>query len=247
MVILEIDNPFFGAPVFFVDETESTMIDAVRVASDGAVSGTVVVAGFQRAGRGRRADRQWMSRRGDGLLFTLMLDFNGLQQPLGILPLVSGLGVASFVEAYTGTDCRIKWPNDVLAGGGKVAGILCQARDSRIYIGIGINCRQERFPPLGKIAPVSLRQLGWSTVQPMDILTEVLISLKEAFDLDSPLEGIEARLYLRGRAVKVATGVPGRPDLAVGCLLGLGNDGQLLIQEEGTGCKREIYSGELVL
>ena len=164
-----------------------------------------------------------------------------------MFPLLAGLGVASFVEAHTGRNCRIKWPNDVLADGRKVSGILCEARGERLYVGIGINCRQETFPPMGKLSAVSLRQLGWLDAEPLEILGGVLACLRKAFESDAPVRQVNSRLLLRAHQVTVATGLPERSCLVQGRLLGLGPEGQVLIRENGTGCDREIYSGELVL
>ena len=123
---LSAESPFWGAPIYYQAETDSTMLDAAFLVSRGTPSGTVVVAGFQHAGRGRYAERKWVSKPGDGLLFTLILDSEFLETALELTPLLVGLGVALYVEERARRPCLIKWPNDVLADGGKISGILCE-------------------------------------------------------------------------------------------------------------------------
>lgn len=256
---LSITNPFDRAPVYYLSRTDSTMNEAAAVAARGASPGTVVAAGFQSAGRGRFVERKWISAPGEGLLFTLMLDPGMYEKPPLITPLLAGLGVALFVEGKTGRECFLKWPNDVITGGGKVSGILCEYKDNIAYIGIGINCLQSA-PDGGsgvsasdstsaqfqhRLPPVSLKELGAAGVEPLTILEEVLYSLKRAFTSIDPVSEIGAKLFMRNREVTVLTGVPGKQESVHGVLEGLGANGQLLIRQTENDRRREIYSGEL--
>lgn len=262
---LSVHNPFNDAPVYYLPQTDSTMRDAAELAAGGTPSGTVVVAGFQRAGRGRFEKRRWISAPGKGLLFTLTLDHATFANGPALTPLLAGLGVARYTEHATGRRCFVKWPNDVLCQGGKVAGILCESRDNRVFIGIGINCAEPDHgvtAPQGEAAaddlpqaatgsskavfpPVSLGALGASVTKPLLILEDVLAFLKRGFIADDPVREIESRLYLRGRPVTVVTGTADVCEKAYGILAGLGSNGQLLLKQPATGVVREIYSGEL--
>lgn len=246
---LSVVNPFDGAPIYYLAETESTMLDAEALALEGAPPGTVVVAGFQRAGRGRFAERKWISPPGEGLLFTLILDRASLESAPALTPLLAGLGVALFVEGTARRPCLVKWPNDVLVAGGKIAGILCTAKGSRVFAGIGINCMQLRPSSVGGVSasppPVSLAALGVGECAPLSLLGAVLVSLKEAFAAPDPVGEIEKRLYLLGESVSHRSGPVGQSETLRGTVEGLGAGGQLLLREEGSGILREIHGGEL--
>lgn len=257
MTRLSVENPFGGAPIYYLSETESTMLDAAELAAQGAPSGTVVVAGFQRAGRGRFAERRWISPPGKGLLFTLILDNAFPATASKLIPLLAGLGVALYVEKRAGRPCLIKWPNDVLVGGGKISGILCEKNGLHVFAGLGINCLKPDAqgpaarhspahgpPPLPP--PVFLAALGVGECRPLSILPAVLESLKRAFTLSDPVGEIEKRLYLRGQSVTHISGAREKSEKFYGTIQGLGPDGQLVLREDKTGCLREMYGGELL-
>jgi BirA family biotin operon repressor/biotin-[acetyl-CoA-carboxylase] ligase len=118
-------------PRLHLRATDSTNARARALAAGGAQHGTLVTAGEQRAGRGRQG-RTWTAAAGRALLMSLVLrDWPTL------LPLAAAVAVAD----VAGADAAIKWPNDVLLPGGKVAGILVEARpqDGWAVLGIGVN------------------------------------------------------------------------------------------------------------
>jgi BirA family biotin operon repressor/biotin-[acetyl-CoA-carboxylase] ligase len=100
----------------------------------------MIVAGEQFAGRGRN-DRRWSSPAGKGIYATTLLTRSARELPL--IPLAMATIVATFLRETYGLDARIKWPNDVLVGGRKIAGILIEARlqEDRVYmlVGTGVN------------------------------------------------------------------------------------------------------------
>ena len=245
MTRLGVANPFSGAPVYYRAETDSTMSDAAGLSRADSPAGTVIVAGHQTAGRGRFRNRRWESNTGDSLLLTLILDKGVLVHPIGVLPLLAGLGVALFVEGQSGQECSIKWPNDVLVAGRKISGVLCEGKADRLFVGLGVNCRQEEFSHFPKLEATSLRQIGASRYEPLDLLQDLLQSLKTAFGADDPLERIQSMLYLRGRCIEAVTGLPGSERLIRGTLAGLGQDGQLLLEVPESGEMIEVYSGEI--
>lgn len=127
-------------------ETASTNVDARAGAH-----GDVYTADFQTAGRGR-LDHKWQSPPGANLMMSAVLSVGGLSpEAVVTLPLVVGLAVVQAVRALLPTgvarEVALKWPNDVLIGGRKVAGILCERNRDRIIVGIGINVKQRVFPP----------------------------------------------------------------------------------------------------
>jgi BirA family biotin operon repressor/biotin-[acetyl-CoA-carboxylase] ligase len=140
--------PGFGRPHLHYRSTDSTNERAKSLAAAGAPSGTVVTAFEQTAGRGRRG-RTWVAPAGKALLCSAIV------RPLDperreLLPLIAPLAVCQAAESLSSVECRIKWPNDVLVDGRKVAGVLIEARpDQWAVIGVGLNLTVERrdFPP----------------------------------------------------------------------------------------------------
>jgi len=124
----------------------------------------MIIAGEQFAGRGRN-DRRWSSPAGKGIYATTLLTRSAHELPL--VPLAMANIVASYLRETFAIDARIKWPNDILAGGKKIAGILIEARlqDNRAYllIGTGINVEpvdDDARPNAAAISEVSARFTG---------------------------------------------------------------------------------------
>jgi BirA family biotin operon repressor/biotin-[acetyl-CoA-carboxylase] ligase len=119
--------------------TGSTNADLLAQARSGAGEGLVLVAEAQTAGRGRMG-RRWASPPGTGLEFSVLLRPAGVPAGLlGWLPLLAGLATATAVSGISAVATWVKWPNDVLAAGGKLAGILAESRGDMVVVGIGIN------------------------------------------------------------------------------------------------------------
>ena len=127
-----------------VDETGSTNADLLARAGAGAAEGVVLVAEAQTAARGRQG-RRWISPPRAALTFSVLLRPRGVPAALlGWVPLLAGVAAASAVRAATGVEAVLKWPNDVLAPGGKLGGILAERSGSVVVVGIGINVWQDR-------------------------------------------------------------------------------------------------------
>ena len=129
-----------GKRLLYFQELGSTMDEAARRAEAGTEEGTVVVAETQTAGRGRFG-RSWVSQKGN---LYLSVVFRPDQHVLPLLTALSGVAVARAIRKTTGLEPRIKWPNDILLDGKKVAGILVEsvAAGEKVYyavVGIGIN------------------------------------------------------------------------------------------------------------
>ena len=129
-----------GRPRHHFGTTTSTNSEGARLAAAGAPHGTLVTAHEQSAGRGRQG-RRWVAPAGQSLLLSLVLR-GGLSQPEALLPLRAGLAVADIAGPKAG----VKWPNDVLVDGRKVAGILVEAFPQRGWavLGIGVNVAVDR-------------------------------------------------------------------------------------------------------
>src|SRR6185437_11732831 len=135
--------PGLWREVTVVEETGSTNADLLAEAQAGAREGLVLVAEEQTAGRGRMG-RRWISPPRRALTFSVLLRPAVPAGLLGWVPLLAGVAVASALEYTAGVDARLKWPNDVLVDGAKIAGILAERWGSAVVVGTGINVLQQR-------------------------------------------------------------------------------------------------------
>jgi len=151
---------------------DSTNTAAMVLAQEGAAHGTVVVAEEQTAGRGRFG-REWYSEKSSGIYLSVILrpPFSPAAAP--ILTLMAGVATQQAASALTGLSVDIRWPNDLLVNGKKVAGILTEmnaelGRLHAVVLGIGINVNHSEMPAALKRIATSLRiesQRPWSRVQ----------------------------------------------------------------------------------
>jgi BirA family biotin operon repressor/biotin-[acetyl-CoA-carboxylase] ligase len=257
MKTLAILNPWPGASVYFKKRTTSTMEDARRLLTSGCPDGTVVLTDFQTMGRGRVAERSWSAEAGKNLLFTLVLKRERAPRGLGAaaqrLPLLAGLAAAQCVERLYGLTVRLKWPNDLLAGGRKLAGILCESlvegNSLGFLIGVGLNCNQMTFPPELESKATSLARTLGRQVNIPDLLQELLQRMKGSLaDEDwrakvmDRLYGLRAAAVLQFRDSGLSPAGPGSGQS--GLVLGVNPDGSLLFQPENAE-PRSVYAGEL--
>jgi BirA family biotin operon repressor/biotin-[acetyl-CoA-carboxylase] ligase len=137
----------FGHPRIHHRATDSTNARARELAMAGAPDGTVVTAGEQTAGRGRQG-RTWSAPAGKALLMSAIV--RDLTRRDALLPLAVPVAVAEACDAFAGTRCGIKWPNDIWINGRKLSGILLEGRPEERWavIGVGVNVGtlREEFP-----------------------------------------------------------------------------------------------------
>jgi BirA family transcriptional regulator, biotin operon repressor / biotin---[acetyl-CoA-carboxylase] ligase len=220
-----------GLPRLHLRSTGSTMDRARALAAAGAPHGTLVSAGEQTAGHGRYG-RTWVTPRDRALALSFVLrSFDPL------LPLRAGLAVADLA----GPAARVKWPNDVLLGGGKVAGVLVEGRPQEGWavLGIGVNVAVDRetLPPdVAAIAATLGRPVGSLE----DALAELLDALSRwlAAPPDAVVAGLGARDAFVGRRLRWAGGT--------GLGAGIGADGSLLVRRDD-GNEVTVSSGEVLL
>ena len=156
----------WGLPCRWLAETESTNDIARDWALQGALEGTLVTAGRQTRGRGRRA-RVWESPPGTGLYASFVLRPGWLAKKAPDLAIVAGMAAFHALEKAGVSGLRVKWPNDILAHGKKICGVLVEPRigGGRIefaVVGIGINVGQgaDDFPPSLRESATSCRLEG---------------------------------------------------------------------------------------
>ena len=220
-----------GAPHLHLRETGSTNDRARELATAGAPHGTLVTTDHQVAGRGRQG-RTWASPPRRALLMSLVL-----REVTPLLTIAAGVAVADAV----GAGASIKWPNDVLLDGRKVAGILAEARprEGWAVLGIGVNValRPDDFPPELRVRAGTL---GRAPEDVPAVLAVVLAALERrlAQPAERLLDAWRARDALAGRVV---TWDGGR-----GTADGIDEDGRLRVRLDG-GATTTLDAGEVHL
>ena len=177
----------FGRSIHYFEETTSTQDEARRLAEHGAEEGTLVVAETQSGGRGRR-HRHWVSPRGMGVYLSLIL--RPELEPLKIaqIPIVTGISVRNTISGVTGLEPQTKWPNDIMFGCKKVAGILVEMRAEPgkihyIIVGIGINVNTPAslFPGDLRPSAISLHEASGRPVYRRTLLQNLLSGLEDLY------------------------------------------------------------------
>jgi BirA family transcriptional regulator, biotin operon repressor / biotin---[acetyl-CoA-carboxylase] ligase len=145
--------------------------------------GAVAVAEEQSEGRGRLG-RSWRAPAGTSVLVSILLRPAVETPRLPELSLVTGGAVAEAIAEATGLDPAIKFPNDVLLGGKKVAGILAEASEGRVLLGIGVNANQttDQLPEDAQTEPTSLRLEHGHPVDRAALLAAILLHVERAYD-----------------------------------------------------------------
>jgi len=169
----------FGHPYVFVEQCPSTQ----RLLGDRHSEGAVALTEEQTEGRGRLG-RRWLSPPRVNLLFSVLLEPPVETARLPELTIVAGKACAQAIEHVTGLEPEIKLPNDVLIGGRKTAGILAEARDGRVVLGIGVNVNvTARDLPQGIDPPATslLLETG-NEVDRVELLVDILDRLERAYD-----------------------------------------------------------------
>jgi BirA family biotin operon repressor/biotin-[acetyl-CoA-carboxylase] ligase len=208
-------------------ETGSTNADAIEAARAGAAEGLVITAEAQTAGRGRMG-RTWVSSPGAGLALSMLLRPRAPVASWGWLPLLTGVALADTV-ARTGVHCGLKWPNDLLIGGRKCAGILAEAAVPAVVVGIGLNIWEA--PP--DMAATSLSLAGAEKLDRAVLMTGLLDRFAELYDAwqtkgaEAVREGYLRRCLTMGKRVRVA--LPGDSELT-GEAATVDGEGRLVIR-----------------
>jgi BirA family transcriptional regulator, biotin operon repressor / biotin---[acetyl-CoA-carboxylase] ligase len=227
----------FGRPYRYEQECESTQQLVDRSLDEGAV----VVCDVQAAGRGRQG-RSWEAPPGTAILCSVLLKppAERAQQELA---LVAGLAVAETVEQALGLAVQLKWPNDVMVNRRKVAGVLAEASDGTVVLGIGVNVNQspEQLPADATVVPGSLYTSDGVHRERAPLLAGFLLSLERTYDawreggLNALYDTLGARDFLRGRRIFLE----GRAGVGIG----IDRSGRLEVDIDGE--RLTVESGEV--
>jgi BirA family biotin operon repressor/biotin-[acetyl-CoA-carboxylase] ligase len=263
-VLRAVEQTGLWTAVDVVASTASTNADLLALAGDdpARAEGRVLVAEEQTSGRGRLG-RSWVSVPGASLTFSAALRPASVPAARrGWLPLLTGVAVAAAVRSVTGVPAVLKWPNDVLAGDRKLAGILVEQTSSgeAVVIGIGINVATPAgalpVSPTGLAATSLLAEgavfTGDSGVSREDLLLAVLGELERRYlvfraDPDPARTGLldeyRSLCVTLGRAVRVE-GPAGRS--LTGTATDIDHDGRLVVRDAADGTLTPVSAGDVV-
>jgi BirA family transcriptional regulator, biotin operon repressor / biotin---[acetyl-CoA-carboxylase] ligase len=213
-----------GWHVTVVESTGSTNTDLMLAAAAGAPGRTVLAAGFQSQGRGR-LDRTWVAPPGVNLLVSVLLrtdDGTAIPQRVAV-------AAARAAERFSGRSVALKWPNDLLVDGAKLAGILAQGAPGVIVVGVGMNVGW---------APAEAARLG-EGIDPLDVLAAMLAEYDGLAD-DVPAE-YRRRLTTIGTRVRVELA----DRVVEGHAVDLDPDGSLVVRD-AQGTRHRFATGDVV-
>lgn len=246
-----LQSKWAGREVVFLEETGSTNVEAKRLADQGSVHGTLVVADSQSGGKGRRG-RSWHSPKGSAIAMSLILKPELEPEKASMLTLIQAMAVTKALEDICGISPQIKWPNDILVNEKKVCGILTEmnldkTKISSIIIGCGINVNQDDFPEeIAEIA-TSLKIETGQIQSRAKLIAHICKVFEEYFeefvvvkDLSGIVDAYNERLISRGRTVKVLD----PKEEFTGEALGINALGELLVKRTD-GATVNVYAGEV--
>ncbi|WP_084307145.1 bifunctional biotin--[acetyl-CoA-carboxylase] ligase/biotin operon repressor BirA [Phytopseudomonas flavescens] len=252
--LLSIDAlaPSSGWPVKLMQQVDSTNAEALRHLVSGAIPPFLIIAEQQTAGRGRRG-RSWVSPFGENLYYSLVLRISGGMRQIEGLSLVVGLALLSAIRETGVTNVGLKWPNDLLVGGRKVAGILLElsgdpADVCHVVIGIGVNINMRTVLGDAIDQPwISIRQILGEQVDRNRFVADLSAQLEHYLELhrlhgfSALREQWEVNHLWQGRTVSLMAGV----QVIEGRVLGVDDTGALRLEVDGD--ERVFSGGELSL
>ena len=235
--------------------TGSTNADVAEAARRDEAEGLVVVAEQQLAGRGRR-DRRWVSPPRAGLTLSVLLRPGPDVSPntWGWLSLAAGVALCEAVERETALDAAVKWPNDLLVGEAKCAGILAEVVGTAVVVGVGLNVtnRADELPPPAGLPITSLLLAGGRVAERDALLRALLRALERWYEGWRAAGGNAERCGLLA-AYRTDCATIGRRatarlpagDAVSGMVTTVDGDGQLVIRTDD-GVERRVSAGDVL-
>jgi BirA family biotin operon repressor/biotin-[acetyl-CoA-carboxylase] ligase len=185
-IFASLRTKLIGKSLLVLGECESTNDVAEKAASEGAPNGFVVVSDEQRLGRGRYG-RAWLSPKG-GIWMTVLLKPPIVTRVLEGLTLIGALAVARGVSSVLGIKALVRWPNDVVVGQRKLAGILAEAKVhgnelSYVLLGVGVNVNFRSFSIEGaRQQPISILDLVGVPIDRALLISSILLEVEQLLD-----------------------------------------------------------------
>ncbi|HYH02415.1 MAG TPA: biotin--[acetyl-CoA-carboxylase] ligase [Bacillota bacterium] len=244
----------FGHNIDYHEEIDSTNLRARKLAAQGAPEGTVVIAERQTTGRGRLG-RNWSSQSGLGLWFSLILRPRVSASELAVVTILTAVSLTRAIQQATGIQVQVKWPNDLLYQGSKLAGILAELngemdRVNYLILGIGLNVNHETvdFPVELQDKAISLRLINNMIFDRKSILQQFLRKFEQSYTMLGSGRMDEVIEYARKHSATLDKQVvinQGFGKTLTGTALDLDWDGSLWLEDQ-TGQKIKVYSGEII-
>jgi BirA family biotin operon repressor/biotin-[acetyl-CoA-carboxylase] ligase len=244
-------SPRLTPTILRFDSLPSTNTEAARQAALGAPEGLCVVAHEQTAGRGRR-ERSWVSPKDAGLYVSVVLRPTLEVRLWPLITLAAALAVRDALREACGLEADIKWPNDLLAGGRKLCGILAEtaegARGRAVVLGVGVNLKRGSFPEEISDTATSVEEQTGRAPDAESLLAALTRALAARYETLHAHGGAEETLrewqrhstYAHGRRVRVAL----TRETFEGTTRGLDPDGALRV-ETGGGTIRTVRAGDV--
>ena len=247
----QLKGSMFGKRIHHFFRTDSTNRVAMELGYTNEPEGAVVIAEEQTAGRGR-AGRNWHSERATGIYATLLLrpKISPVQAPL--LTMMAGLSAHAAIQAQTGLQPDVKWPNDLVLNGKKLGGILTEMHAEPtvvrfVIVGIGINVNQEKFPAELSAIATSLRAETGRGQSRLELLARLLREFETDYSrfLRDGSGSVTERFtqvssYASGKKVRVTNG----KETYIGVTAGLRPEGLLQIRRED-GALVTVLAGDV--
>ena len=243
--------PHLAPHILRFDSLPSTNLEAARRAIEGAAEGLCEVASEQTAGRGR-LQRQWISPKGAGLYFSVVLRPRIRQSSWPLITLAAALAVHDALLEASSLNTDIKWPNDVLANNRKLCGILAETVETTkgraVVLGIGINLTSSAFPPEVDVIATSV-QLETGKLPDLEtILRSLMLAIERRYERLQSVHGGEDIVrewsvrssYASGKRIRVANG----QEIVEGTTRGIERDGGLRV-ETNNGEIRIVRAGDV--
>lgn len=244
-----LQTKFMGRKITYLDRVDSTMNACVRLAMENAPEGAVVIAESQTRGRGR-IGRMWESPKYKGVYASFLLRPKLSPAEVPLLTLMTSVSAVTALTRVTGLEPRIKWPNDILIGHRKAAGILTElsAETDRVnfaVIGIGINVNNDRETLLPNAT--SLKEETGAKVSRLAVVQSLLGEIEKDYVYlrargpEQMLKKWRALSMTLGRRVKVQ----GEKRHIEGEALDIDADGALLVRTD-SGIREKVYAGDVI-
>jgi BirA family biotin operon repressor/biotin-[acetyl-CoA-carboxylase] ligase len=248
----DLDCRRVGSRVRCFDEIDSTNLQACRLGDEGEAEGLVVIADRQTGGKGRMG-RKWESPAAVNLYASILLRPPILPFEAPRLTFLSAVAVCRAINHCTGLRPTVKWPNDVLLHGSKVAGLLNEMSSETdqvnyivLGVGVNLNMRSEQFPPDLRYPATSLAIATGQSVSRLDFTRLLLQEIDVLYHLylvqgSAPILNAWTELCdLTGQSIQVDC----NQLLITGTMVGLAEDGALLVRT-ATGKIENIYAGDV--
>ncbi len=241
-----------GSEVIVLDRVASTNDYLKRLGDEGAVNGTLVATREQFSGKGRLG-RVWESERDENIAFSILLRPNIRPNDITSITPLTGLAVCKALRQFTGLDCKIKWPNDIVVGNKKLVGILTELSAelnaiSYVVIGVGINVDQVIFPREISKKATSIYRETRTYFNKNELIVAVINQIEKEFvDSNFELKGTALKEY-SDLCISIGKEVGfTRDDKSMtGTATAISENGELLVTlEDGSVCN--VYSGEVTV